>query len=88
MDINKFTQKAQEALQNAQTKAIRFNHQEVDGEHLLLVLLEEVSGLAPRLLAKLGVGNTVRASIYLYNNKSDIDKLILGIKEAKSIFKI
>jgi ATP-dependent Clp protease ATP-binding subunit ClpB len=39
MDLNKFTVKCQEALQAAQTKAINFNHQEVDGEHLLLALL-------------------------------------------------
>jgi ATP-dependent Clp protease ATP-binding subunit ClpA len=48
MDLNKFTVKCQEALQVAQTKAINFNHQEVDGEHLLLVLLEQPDGLIPR----------------------------------------
>ena len=34
MDLNKLTTKSQEALQAAQTKALRFGHQEVDGEHL------------------------------------------------------
>ena len=33
MDLNKFTQKAQEALQAAQTAAVRHGHQQVDGEH-------------------------------------------------------
>ncbi|HEV7786063.1 MAG TPA: Clp protease N-terminal domain-containing protein, partial [Thermoanaerobaculia bacterium] len=53
MDINKLTQKSQEALQSAQTKALRYGHQEVDGEHLLLALLEQPEGLVPRLLARM-----------------------------------
>src|SRR3954464_15692141 len=53
MDINKLTQKSQEALQSAQTKALRYGHQEVDGEHLLLTLLEQPEGLVPRLLARM-----------------------------------
>ncbi|MGD2023288.1 MAG: ATP-dependent chaperone ClpB [Desulfobacterales bacterium] len=55
MDLNKFTVKCQEALQAAQTKAIKYNHQEVDGEHLLLVLLEQPDGLIPRLLQRMEV---------------------------------
>jgi len=53
MDINKLTQKSQEALQGAQTKALRFGHQEVDVEHLLLALLEQPEGLIPRLLTRM-----------------------------------
>ncbi|HEX3529347.1 MAG TPA: ATP-dependent chaperone ClpB [Thermoanaerobaculia bacterium] len=55
MDINKLTQKSQEALQSAQTKALRFGHQEVDVEHLLLALLEQPEGLVPRLLTRMDV---------------------------------
>jgi ATP-dependent Clp protease ATP-binding subunit ClpB len=55
MDINRLTQKSQEALQAAQTKALRYGHQEVDGEHLLLALLEQPEGLAPRLLNRMDV---------------------------------
>ena len=50
MDLNRLTQKSQEALHDAQTKALRFGHTEVDGEHLLLALLDQPDGLAPRLL--------------------------------------
>src|SRR5262249_14221521 len=53
MDINRLTQKSQEALQAAQTKALRYGQQEVDGEHLLLALLEQPEGLAPRLLNRM-----------------------------------
>ncbi|MBW1993973.1 MAG: ATP-dependent chaperone ClpB, partial [Deltaproteobacteria bacterium] len=55
MDINKFTIKSQEALQAAQNKAVRFGHQEVDGEHLLLALLEQTDGLVPRLLKRMEI---------------------------------
>jgi ATP-dependent Clp protease ATP-binding subunit ClpB len=55
VDPNKLTQKSQEALQEAQSKALRFGHQEVDGEHLLLALLEQPEGLVPRLFNKMDV---------------------------------
>ncbi len=55
MDMNQFTLKCQEALQEAQTKAIRYNHQEVDGEHLLLALLDQSEGLVPRLLKRMEI---------------------------------
>jgi ATP-dependent Clp protease ATP-binding subunit ClpB len=55
MDLNRLTQKSQEAMHDAQTKALRFGHTEVDGEHLLLALLVQPEGLVPRLLAHAGV---------------------------------
>lgn len=55
MDINKFTIKSQEAMQAAETKATRFGHVEVDGEHLLLAMLEQPEGLAPRLLQRMEI---------------------------------
>jgi cysteine desulfurase/selenocysteine lyase len=39
------------------------------------------------LLTNLGVDSTVRASLYMYNTKGDIDKLIIGIKDTIRIFK-
>ncbi|HEX3390670.1 MAG TPA: Clp protease N-terminal domain-containing protein, partial [Streptosporangiaceae bacterium] len=55
MDPNRLTQKSQEALHDAQTKALRFGHAEVDGEHLLLALLDQPDGLVPRLLDRAGL---------------------------------
>jgi ATP-dependent Clp protease ATP-binding subunit ClpB len=52
MDPNRLTQKNQEALHDAQTKALRYGHPEVDVEHLLLALLEQPDGLIPRLLER------------------------------------
>jgi ATP-dependent Clp protease ATP-binding subunit ClpB len=54
VDINRLTQKSQEALHDAQTAAIRFGHSDVDGEHLLLALLRQEDGLVPRLLGRIG----------------------------------
>ena len=56
MDINRMTIKSQEALSAAQSAATRLGHQQVDSEHLLLALLEQPEGLAPRLLSRLEVG--------------------------------
>src|SRR5262245_51092621 len=57
MDLNRLTQKSQEAMQAAQTKALRYGHQEVDVEHLLLALLEQPEGLIPRLLNRMDVSS-------------------------------
>jgi ATP-dependent Clp protease ATP-binding subunit ClpB len=59
MDMSRLTQKSQEALQLAQSEAVRLGHTETDGEHLLLALLDQSEGLVPRLLE--GVGADVAA---------------------------
>jgi ATP-dependent Clp protease ATP-binding subunit ClpB len=55
MDLNKFTIKSQEALQEAQSEAIKLGHQEVDGEHLLLALVDQSGGLVPRVFQRMEV---------------------------------
>jgi ATP-dependent Clp protease ATP-binding subunit ClpB len=55
MDINRFTDKLRDALQAAQSNALRLSHQQVDVEHLLAALLEQENGLAPAILPKAGV---------------------------------
>jgi ATP-dependent Clp protease ATP-binding subunit ClpB len=55
MDLSKFTQKSQEALNEAQAVAIRFGHQQIDVEHLLLALASQENGLVPRLLDRAGI---------------------------------
>ena len=54
MDPNRLTQKSQEALTTAQAEARRRGHAETDSEHVLLALLEDPHGLAPRLLTRMG----------------------------------
>ncbi len=55
MDMNRLTQRSQEALSDAQKEAIRRGHQEVDNEHLLVALLKQENGLIPRILAKMDI---------------------------------
>jgi ATP-dependent Clp protease ATP-binding subunit ClpB len=55
MDINRFTEKLQEAIRSAQGKATRYGHQQIDVEHLLSALLEQEGGLASSILAKAGI---------------------------------
>ncbi len=52
MNPNRLTVKTQEALHDAQTKALRYGHAELDNDHLLLALLDQPEGLIPRLLAR------------------------------------
>jgi ATP-dependent Clp protease ATP-binding subunit ClpB len=51
----KLTQKSQESIQAAQRLAAEHGHTEVDGEHLLLALLRQEGGLAPRLFERMDV---------------------------------
>ena len=52
MDINRFTEKLQEAVRSAQSLAVQHSHQQIDVEHLLVALLEQPEGLAPAILLK------------------------------------
>src|SRR5581483_426977 len=62
MDVNRFTEKLQEALRAAQTKAIRYGHQQIDVEHLLAGLLEQEGGLAGSILSRAGLNPDVLRS--------------------------
>ena len=55
MDANRFTEKAREALADSQKLAAKFDHQQIDAEHLLLALLDQPKGLTLALLNKLGI---------------------------------
>jgi ATP-dependent Clp protease ATP-binding subunit ClpB len=62
--MNKLTQKSQEALHDAQTIALRMGHTEVDGEHLLLALLDQPDGIGRPLLEAVGAEpQAVRANV-------------------------
>ncbi len=55
MNLERLTQKSQEALRDAQTLAVRRNNQGVDVEHLLTALLAQPEGVAPVLLERAGI---------------------------------
>src|SRR3954468_22412649 len=52
MDTKKFTERLQEGIGAAETVAVRFGHQQIDVEHVLLALLEQERGLVPSILGK------------------------------------
>jgi ATP-dependent Clp protease ATP-binding subunit ClpB len=55
MNMNKYTEKAQEAVLSAQRVAEEMNHAQIEPEHLLLALVEQQDGIVPALLRKMGV---------------------------------
>ena len=55
MDLQKLTQSSQEAVQKAQSFAVRLGHQQLDGEHLLHALVSDPESLVSRLLARMDV---------------------------------
>ncbi|HPL29680.1 MAG TPA: Clp protease N-terminal domain-containing protein, partial [Anaerolineae bacterium] len=55
MNINKYTEKAQQALQTAQELASGLSHSQIDAEHVLLALLRQTDGVVPQVLSKMGV---------------------------------
>jgi ATP-dependent Clp protease ATP-binding subunit ClpB len=54
MNPNRFTEKAQEAIVNAQSETTRRNNAQLDLEHLLWALLEQSDGIVPQIVLKLG----------------------------------
>ncbi|GJL84612.1 MAG: chaperone protein ClpB [Micavibrio sp.] len=54
MDFDKLTEKSKGFLQQAQTLAMRLNHQSLEPEHLLKVMLEDESGLTVKLVQAAG----------------------------------
>jgi ATP-dependent Clp protease ATP-binding subunit ClpB len=71
MDINRATEKLQESIRAAQTKAGRYSHQQLDVEHLLLSLLEQEGGLAVSILTRAGVDvDAVKSSL-----EQELDRL-------------
>jgi ATP-dependent chaperone ClpB len=57
MDLNKFTQKAQEAVFESQQIARDAGHQTIEPAHLLLALLKQSEGVVPAVITKVA-GNT------------------------------
>ncbi|MGB7096912.1 MAG: ATP-dependent chaperone ClpB [Anaerolineales bacterium] len=52
MKLDRYTQKSQEAVLNAQRFAQEFNHQSIEAGHLLLALLNQEEGVVPAIVNK------------------------------------
>ena len=56
MNLEKYTQKSQEALLSAQRLAEELNHQTIEPAHLLLALLQQEEGVVPAIVTKVALG--------------------------------
>jgi ATP-dependent Clp protease ATP-binding subunit ClpB len=54
MRFDKFTLKAQEAVQTTQQLAEKLGHQQIEPEHLIRTILENKDGVIPALIGKIG----------------------------------
>ena len=54
MNTNRFTEKVNDSLQAAQSRAASLNHQFIDIDHLLLALIEQENGIGPSIVTKAG----------------------------------
>ena len=70
MNIEKYTQNAQQVVLDCQNIATSSGHQMIDGEHVHFALLNQKDGLIPKLLTSMGVDPAlVRADVETELNK-------------------
>ena len=55
MNINKFTQKSLQAVQDCEKVALEYGNQEIEQEHLLYALLVQDDSLILKLMEKMGI---------------------------------
>ena len=55
MNIQKFTQKSMEAVQDCEKLAYEYGNQEIEQEHLLVALLQQENGLIPQMIEKMEI---------------------------------
>ncbi len=55
MNIQKFTQKSVEAINDCEKLAYEYGNQEIEQEHLLVALLRQEDGLIPKLIEKMEI---------------------------------
>ncbi len=84
MNMQKFTQKSLEALQNAQQIAIQNQNSQIEQEHLILALINDENGLIKELLEKMKISQEFKAQIEkVVKNKP---KIISNTNQSESIY--
>ncbi len=71
MNIEKFTEKAQAAIAEAQNIAIKMGHQYIDGEHIHYSLIKQEDGLIPRLIEYMGADS----HMYIKDMERELEKM-------------
>ena len=59
MNINKFTQKSIQAVQDCERTAMEYGNQEIEQEHLLYALLTQDDSLILKLMEKMGIDRNI-----------------------------
>ena len=84
MNIQKFTQKSIEAIQNAQTIATENQNAQVEQEHLLLALLEQENSLIKELIKKMANEEALEQTVR--NNVNNKPKMTGGARPNDGIY--
>ena len=84
MNLQKYTQKFIEAIQNMQTVAAEYQNPQIEQQHLAYTLLTQEEGLIPELLIQMGVNiNGIVKKV-----EQEIEKLphVSGSREAGRVY--
>ena len=84
MNLQKFTQKSLEALQEAQNIATENQNPQVEQEHLLLALLEQENSLIKELIKK--IGNEERIEVEVRKQVLNKPKVTGGARQANNMY--
>ena len=84
MNIQKFTQKSIEAIQNAQNIAIENQNSQVEQEHIILALLEQENSLIKELIKKIGSEENFEEDVR--KNVQNKPKMIGGARQNDGIY--
>ena len=84
MNIQKFTQKSLEAIQNSQAIAMDNQNQQVEQEHVLLALIEQENSLIKELLEKMKVSKEFENEVR--NKIKNKPKVISGTNQSSNIY--
>ena len=84
MDVQKFTQKSLEAIQEAQNLSIEYQNAQIEQEHLLLALLKQEDSLIKELLKKMNIPQKFEEE--LESKINSFPKITGGARQANSMY--
>ena len=71
MNVERMTLRVQQALNDANLTAVKYNHQQIDVIHLFSALVEAEDGLIPNIFTKMGVN----VKMMMVDIKNALDKM-------------
>ncbi|MFN0109811.1 MAG: Clp protease N-terminal domain-containing protein, partial [Blastocatellia bacterium] len=92
MNLNKFTLKAQEAIESGVAMAEKQNHQQVEPEHILAAMVEQAEGVTRPILGKIGANavmvlSEVEAAIKKFPSVSGFGQKFYGARATEAFSK-